>query len=569
MPKSIMLETRTVNFLELVGNGKQYAIPAFQRDYSWCDEQWDDLWNDLLALHRDPKDRHYMGAIVVEAKNDREFLVIEGQQRLATLSTLSLVIIGRLIKLADEGIDSDANRERAASLRTRFVGEKDPASLIEKSKLALNETDDSFYQDYLVQLRKPLNPRALPRSNKLLWDCFQWFEKRLESQFPYPNDGKTLAEFLHETIARQLLFIHITVDDDLNAYTVFETLNARGLELSSTDLLKNYLFSCVKTKSDLKVIQRRWQKLLATVRQERFPEFLRYHLLCDQPQIRSNRLFKIVRDKIQSTQHVIDLMNSLESRSELFAALVDAAHDYWIDEPACKPLIRERILLKAQQSVPLMFAVWERLSKEDFARVLKLVNVFTFRFTAVSGLNTNELEPLFHRAAKAVLDGNADTPAKVFDFLRPSYVEDEQFRRNFEVLEVSTSGPSKHLAKYILCRFERDLSGRDTDYETDPGTIEHILPENPVDTWCDVISEREWPRQINRIGNLTLLEGKLNREIGNESFSKKISIYEKSRYELTKSIVSEPPEDWTTAQIEGRQNILAIRAVHLWRSDFA
>lgn len=564
-----MLETRTVNFLELVGNGKQYAIPPYQRDYSWGEEHWDDLWNDILAMHSDSKDRHYMGAIVLQGKSDREFLVIDGQQRLATLSIFALVVIGRLETLASQGNDADANRERAASLRSRFIGEKDPASLIEKSKLALNDTDDPFYQDYLVQLRKPLNPRALPRSNKLLWDCSQWFSKKLDQTFQNPNDGKDLAQLLNETIARQLMFIQITVDDELNAYTVFETLNARGLELSSTDLLKNYLFSCVKTRSDLKALQRRWQMMLATVRQERFPEFLRYHLLCEQPQIRSNRLFKIVRERVRTTQQVFELMQALEARAELFSALSDAAHEYWIDYPDCKPFIRERILLRGQQSEPLLFAAWEKFSKDDFARVLKLVNVFTFRFTAVSGLNTNELEPLYHRASKAILDGIADSPAKVFECLRSSYVDDDRFCRDFELLEVPTSGQSKHLAKYILCRFEKDVSGRDIDFETDAATIEHILPENPIESWSAAIPEREWSRHVYRLGNLTLLEGKLNREIGNELFPAKVPSYVSSRYQLTQKIVAEPPEDWTVAQIDVRQSELARRAVHLWRSDFS
>ena len=77
------------------------------------------------------------------------------------------------VPLADKEIDPDANRERAQELRNRFIGEKDPASLIENSRLFLNETDNPFYQDYLVQLRTPLNPRGLPKSNRLLWDCFR------------------------------------------------------------------------------------------------------------------------------------------------------------------------------------------------------------------------------------------------------------------------------------------------------------------------------------------------------------------------------------------------------------
>jgi len=283
MAKINLLNTRTTNFLELVGNGRIYRVPPYQRDYSWEEEHWDDLWNDIMELRDRPEERHYMGALVVEGTSDREFVIIDGQQRLATLSILALATLAKLLGMADNGIDAEANKERAAGLRSRFIGEKDPASLVESTKLFLNETDNAFYQDYLVQLRSPLNPRRLPKSNRLLWDCFRYFSGRLDEIPEFQSQGAALATLLSETVARQLLFILITVEDELNAYTVFETLNARGLELSSTDLLKNFLFSRVRVSADLEALQRRWRSLISTVTQERFPEFLRYHLLCERP----------------------------------------------------------------------------------------------------------------------------------------------------------------------------------------------------------------------------------------------------------------------------------------------
>ena len=124
-----ILNTRTINYLELIGNGRSYRVPPYQRDYSWLEDQWEDLWNDIADLRPHSEDHHYLGALVVEGKSDREFLVIDGQQRLATLSLLALAVIARLRAMAESGIDSEANRERGKEIRNRFIGEKDPASL--------------------------------------------------------------------------------------------------------------------------------------------------------------------------------------------------------------------------------------------------------------------------------------------------------------------------------------------------------------------------------------------------------------------------------------------------------
>ncbi|MDX1962061.1 MAG: DUF262 domain-containing HNH endonuclease family protein [Pirellulales bacterium] len=569
MAKTILLETRTVTFLELVGNGRQFEIPKFQRDYSWEEEQWDDLWNDVLALRDNLEDRHYMGALVSQPKSDRKYDIIDGQQRLATLTILALAIISQLHILADSGIEAEQNSDRADSLRARFIGEKDPASLVEVSKLTLNETDDPFFQEYLVQLRTPSNPRGLPKSNRLLYQCFLWFSKHLSELISEKSlTGQQIAELLNEVIARRLVFIQINVDDDLNAYTVFETLNARGLELSATDLLKNYLFSKIKTSSDLKSLQRRWQILMGIVKQERFPEFLRYHLLCDQPKIRTSRLFKIVRQQVQNGTQVFQLMNALESRAEIFAALTDESHEYWVENRDAKMLIRERILLKSQQSTPLLFAAKEKMSDGDFNSVLNATNIFTFRYTTVSSLNTNELEPLYHQAAQAILSGRARTPAEVFAILRPHYVEDAQFCNAFELLDLPATGQTKKLAKYILCKLESDASNSFLDYETDPGTIEHIFPQNPLPLWYGEESNQEWSKQVDRLANLTLLEAFLNREVANLPYIDKVPVYARSGYRITQALAAMAPNDWTIAHLEKRQSLFAERAVHIWRVDY-
>jgi hypothetical protein len=566
MTRTNILNTRTTNFLELLGNGRNYRVPAYQRDYSWEEEQWEDLWNDLLDLRGKPEDRHYMGALVVEGKSDREFLIIDGQQRLATLSLLSLAVISKLRKMSGMGAGQE-NQERAAALRARFIGEKDPASLIESSKLFLNETDDPFYQDYLVQLRSPLNPRSLPKSSRLLWECFQYYSGRLEA-IPEFQQGAALAELISETVGRQLMFILIAVENEINAYTVFETLNARGLELTTTDLLKNYLFSRIQVSSDLHALQRRWRMLVATIRQERFPEFLRYHLLCEHPKIRSQRLFKLVRDKANSPEQVFGLLDALDARAELFAALSDPNHSFWAETPEARPYIREFDLFRVRQMTPLLFAAYERFEKPEFVRVLRLVSAISFRYSVVSRLNTNALEPVYHQAAKAVLNGEAKTPGQVFEHLKSIYVGDDKFEQDFALLELDT-GQRKKLAKYMLSRLECDCSGRACDADTDPASIEHILPENPSDEWEEEFPREHWESSIYRLGNLTLLEPSANRKVGNLAYADKSAAYESSAYSLTKRISEMAPEHWTLDLMNKRQRELSARAVHLWRSDFA
>ncbi|MHB0990217.1 MAG: DUF262 domain-containing protein [Burkholderiales bacterium] len=565
MARSNLLKTSDVTFQDLIGNGKKYHVPAFQRDYSWEEEQWEDLWNDIIEL-KDPDSRHYMGALVVESKSDREFQIIDGQQRLATLSILALAVIDVLQNLGSTDEEKAHNLDRATRLRERFIGEKDPASLQESSKLFLNDTDNGFYQDYLVQLRTPSNPRGLSRSNDLLWKCFRWFKEQLTTN--NLNEGEALAGFLSETVARQLLFILITVEDELSAYVVFETLNARGLELSSTDLLKNYLFSRISSQADLVALQRRWKTLMSTVKQERFPDFLRYHLLCDFPKIRKQRLFKQVRDQVKSPQEVFVLMENLERRAELFAALNDVEHEYWLENSEAKKYVRELLLFKVKQMTPLLFAAFEMLSQADFVRVLKLVSVISFRYTIISGLNTNDLEPVYHRAAKALLTKQVSTPGQVFDQLRNIYVPDDRFIGNFTEIEIDTGGQRKRLAKYILCRLETDQSGVSRDYEADTGTIEHILPENAAAEWDTLFSPDRQKDFVYRLGNLTLLEGKLNRDIGNGLLIEKQPVYANSSYRLSAALAGDGLDEWTPAALHDRQQKLARRAAHIWRSDF-
>lgn len=177
-------------------------------------------------------------------------------------------------------------------------------------------------------------------------------------------------------------------------------------------------------------------------------------------------------------------------------------------------------------------------------------------------------QPVYHAVASALLGQRIRTPGDVFAMLKGVYVADEKFQQDFARLSVGTRGQRKRVAKYILARLEQDASGRACDPDSDPGSIEHILPENPPATWEVAIAREHWDAAIYRLGNLTLLESAVNRRIGNAAYAQKLTAYENSGYTLTTKLVQEAPEEWTLAHLDARQSRMAQRAARLWRSDF-
>lgn len=165
------------------------------------------------------------------------------------------------------------NSERISELRRGFLGQKTP-SLHYSSKLFLNENNDPFYQRNLLQLISPQNERTLIDSDRLLWQAFSYFYNKIGELLPNAS-GAELATFLSKSVGDKTMFIKIEVEDELSAYTLFETLNYRGVDLTVTDLLKNYLFSLI-TPSDLRIAKDIWKKVATSVGIEKFPIFLTF-----------------------------------------------------------------------------------------------------------------------------------------------------------------------------------------------------------------------------------------------------------------------------------------------------
>lgn len=566
MARSTLLNTDTEDLKELLSNGKNYSVPPYQRDYSWKQEHWEDLWEDLVNVEASHED-HYMGALVLESGERKQFRIIDGQQRMATLSILILACVDHLYALADENVDSPANKERALLLESSYLGAKDPSSLRITPKLKLNANDDDFFQLNVAQRKAPQGGvRGLRDSEGLLWNCFLFFRRKIQEKFGQTKKGEEVAAFVSEVITERLVFISVRVQDQLSAYTVFETLNARGLELTETDLLKNYLLSLADrlSKSQIEPVLRQWARITSRVGIAGFPDFLRHHLNSQREYVRQKQLFKTIKRDITALDQVFSLLDRLEKDAAWFEALNDSSSAFWLDYPGAREHVRVLNLFNVSQFTPLVLAAKDKYAMpNDVVEILRYCAVISVRFNGVGRRSTHILEEIYNRAALEICRGTATTLAAVRQALRPIYIPDDEFENDFSALRLRNRGTSGKRLRYLLAKIERQLGGSDISDDAMTATVEHILPENPGETGWEQFTSEAHERSYERLGNYSLLERSLNGQCAaNAAFVTKQVAYAQSQYQTSRKLTE--LAEWTEVTIEKRQAELARVAKSIW-----
>ena len=452
--------TANNTFRQLMGNGLTYRVPPFQRDYSWTADEWDDLWQDLIGLFgEEAEPAHYMGYLVLQPVDNKAFDIIDGQQRMTTLSLLMLAAVSRLTGLAKPNDAEDPQMRRAQQVRGNYIGYLDPVSLVPRSKLSLNRHNDRFYQNYLVPLER-LPQRGLNASEHLLRRAFSWFGERIEEHAA--GNGEAVARFI-DAVVDKLFFTVITVNDELNAFKVFETLNARGVRLSATDLLKNHLFSVISRggvhETELESLEARWETIVGLLGGESFPEFLRVFWNSRNRLVRKAELFKTLRRTIGDKAAAFALIRDLDRQASVYAALRNPEDELWNDEE--RDHLRRLSLFNVRQPLAVLLAVFERFAETNragFSRFLRAVAMVSFRYNVICSRQSNEQEKVYNNIARSVAAGERPRIAAVIAALRPIYPEDEAFKTAFADKELrTTNSRNKKIARHILFEITRPL----------------------------------------------------------------------------------------------------------------
>ncbi len=560
-------KTENNTFRKLIGNGLTYRIPRFQRDYSWTNEEWEDLWADILGtLKEGGEASHYMGYLVLQSADDKNFDVIDGQQRLTTISLIVLSVLKNMQRLIDAGNDPEANKKRLEQIRQTYVGYLDPVTLIARPKLTLNRNNNNYFQNYLVPLGH-LPQRGFRSSEHAMRKAFEWLDRQVASYLKAGagDEGKRLAQLV-EDISDRLFFTVITVTDELNAYKVFETLNARGVRLSATDLLKNYLFSVLdrggESDHELRNLEDRWEAIVGRLQSENFPDFLRVHWNSRHNFARQGDLFKTIRARVSDRDTVFQLLREMEEDLDTYLALSSPEVSEW--SPDDKQLASVLKTFRVKQPFPVLLAARRTLDAADFTGLLRATMVISLRYNVIGAYSTAEQERTYNAVSERIAKGELNRLGPVLQAMRSVYVEDNSFRAAFsEKIMPTMDSRNNRVVRFLLCSLEKHLSGQDYSFTSDAFNIEHVLPQNAPDGWGE-FSNEEAGNLVYRLGNMTLLESGANRDLGTADYAVKRARYEKSGFAITRKLAQDNIE-WTPQQIAAWQGWMGDQATSIWR----
>ncbi|MFT5758396.1 MAG: hypothetical protein ACI9LM_003137 [Alteromonadaceae bacterium] len=560
MAKQFMLmEPKNENFNELIGGSNKYIVPRFQRDYAWDIEQWEDLWSDINTLESEGS--HYMGYIVLQQKEQYQYEVIDGQQRLVTLSLIILAAMKSIKEMISKGENEEENKERLTEITKRFVGSKNFVSLEVISKLELNRNNNKFYQRVCSDLSTP-NSRGITSTNKLIRKCFEFFCKK-----DFGNTGSEVAQFI-EDFSSCMIFTKIIVQDDLNAYKVFETLNARGVQLSTPDLLKNYIFSIVTKserigESELNDLDERWAELIEQLGESNVSDFIRYHHNSRYKMVTKKELFSSLRKIASDPTVAYEYLKSLIEFAPVYASLINPNDSWWSEQNI---IYREAInclvgirLFNIKQPLTILLIAFDKFSPEEFVKTVKYLYVLSIRYNVICHLSPSEQENIYNQIAIKVSNDEFKRASHIknSEEYKKLYPDDNSFYNAFEYHRMPSRQTAKKI-RFLLSELEGQLGNRCDFNKT---SLEHICPYNPDEAWVKYFGEGVNDIK-DRLGNMILLD---KDDLKRSDFSEKKVAYKQSSYGLSEKITNY--NSWNLEQLNEHQKWLSDLAVATWKVD--
>lgn len=596
-------EAKESNLHDIFYKTNKFIVPDYQRKYAWTINQLEQFWDDFTKTYESCFDNntytlkagifhapHFYGALVLTVLDDDYYEIIDGQQRITT----TCIFVKILSEIVNK-LDDDNRRIHLKGLTDHFIKRNNVISMDLEPKLELDSTINDFFKEYIL-LRNNKNERESylygkqfkkNSSQKLLAGAYEFFYEKLNEEFNDNISEEHLYKKLHAyliVINQYFLVLKIGVKKKNTAYTIFETLNKRGKDLSESDMIKNELFKAINSDSDN--IKLKWDNISENIENEDLTEYIRFSYSSIVDNVTPAKLYERIKDLINNKDAYEYLLN-LEEESAIYGHIVNINSNYWTSY--AKKEIGNQITenLKAIKSMgitnctPLLLACAVRYinndnDKDKFNRMLANIATFCFRYFTIGGATVANFEKEIGLMSRAIRkkgsiikkDGKEYIINDIDDIVgyMKSLTPDSLFKKNFK--EYSTK--SMPLAYYILFNLEKYLKPGVQPLPHSPNQhIEHIMPKKPSSAkgrtkeWEHVRDKDEYSEYVNRLGNLMILESNINSDIKNKNFDVKLRGYRNSSLHYPEMIVANYTE-WDFSSIENRQELMSNTAQNIW-----
>lgn len=544
-------DTLIIKFLE---GSKQFIVPLFQRTYSWKKEQIETLWGDIETTKNGEESVHFFGPFVTEplpssASGVSKYVVIDGQQRLVTTFLFLASLRNRIKEIASESQIKDEIHE--LYLTNRYHPE-------DRYKLVPTQADRLIFFDVID------DKQADYGNYHLILYAKDFFKGKLSEI----SDLNELIQ-LKNVVLNHFSAVDVRLEDGDDPYLIFESLNAKGIPLTQADLIRNYLFMRIDPKNQNQVYSDLWLPM-----QERLGDYLESfvrHYLATEGSIpsfgRIYSTFKEKADKIAKNEdQIVVLMRDLARFASYYEKLLYPKKE---EQQILKTGLDKLNRLEVTTSYPLLLMLYndytaERLSSDDFGRILKLIEIFILR-RAVCGVPTNILNKYF-----PTVYGNLDKDNIVESFRQKLKTETGQGRMpddsEFRSALISNNLYGDKILRYVLEEIENYDNKEAVDF-TDL-QIEHIMPQVLSEEWKKELGadyESIHQRYVDRLGNLTLTG--YNPEYSNKTFLEKRDMekgFKESKLKINGSLAK--LGKWTEQEMTGRAEELASIAAKIWET---
>lgn len=556
---------------------QRFVVPVYQRPYSWDEDQCVQLWDDVLAVGRRPSDTHFTGSVVwiqdgtMSPNGVTPLLVIDGQQRITT-------VVLMLIALAEYA--RDHQKEQLHFTYEQIVNSNCIVMTFQKGddryKLTLSQGDRPTLNSIIDHLLDP-NAPLIEESSRLVSNL-EFFRNRLEGL----SDVNEVWDGLQRL---EVVSISLTQGQD-NPQLIFESMNSTGKDLSSADLIRNFVLMDLPLEEQEKLYKNHWRRIEETLGADSydtvFDDFIRNYLtviFAPEPLAKRDvyQTFKrhARNDGYTRDDRMVELLSELERYARYYSAITNGTEK----NPRLKEVFADIARLDTSMLNPLLMSLYadyeaEAFSEDDFVSMLRTSESYIFRRN-VCDCASNSLSnffPALIARLNRVQDEGGNYREAFESFLLNEAGTSRRFPSDAEFARELQARDSYHFKKsfYMLAKLENSYHPKDPrDFANGNYTIEHIMPQNALahEEWRSMLGpnyEEDFEDCLNNIGNLTLTA--YNSELSDALFEKKKerAVGGFDNEYITISSALRDAESWTRASIEDRGRSLVKRALSVW-----